>query len=78
MRLDVPVDDVVVVAVLQGEEDLADVVRADGLRVDEPRRRPLHDLEAQVRASHELEDHVEHSLGTRRWEEDRYMVAVVL
>ncbi len=64
MRLDVPVDDVVLVAVLQGEQDLAHVVAAHGLAVHEAGRRALHDLEAQVRASHELEHHVQHALGT--------------
>ena len=64
MRLDVPVDDVVVMAVLEGQEDLPDVVGADGLGVDEPGGGALHDLEAQIRPRHELEHHVEHALGT--------------
>ena len=71
MRFDVPVYDVVVVAVLEGEEDLPDVVGAHRLGVDEPRRGALHDLEAEVCARHELEDHVEHPLGTREREKKK-------
>ena len=63
MWLDVPVDDVVVVAVLEGQQDLPDVVRAHGLGVHEPGGRALDNLEAQVCPRHELEDHVEHALG---------------
>ncbi len=66
MRLDVPVYDVVVVAVLQRQENLPDVVGAHRLRIDEPGRGPLDDLEAQVGAGHELEDHVEHALAAVR------------
>ena len=50
---------------LQRQEYLPDVVAADGLAVDEPRRGSLDDLEAQVRAGHELEHHVQHALGAK-------------
>ncbi len=66
MRLNVSMDDVVVMAVLQGQEDLSNVMRTYGLGVDEARRRPLDDLEAEVRPCHELEHHVEHSLRAAR------------
>ena len=39
---------------------------ADGLRVDEAGGGALDDLEAQIRARHELEHHVEHPLRTAR------------
>lgn len=63
MRLDVPVYDVVVVAVLQGQQDLPEVVAAHGLGVDEAGRGALHYLEAEVGAGHELEHHVQHAFG---------------
>lgn len=61
--LNVPMDNVVVMAVLQGQQYLPHVVAAHWFRVDETGRGPLDDLEAQVRTSHELEHHVQHALG---------------
>ena len=55
--------DIVVVAVLEREDDLPDVVTADGLAVHETRGGPFHTFEAEVSTGHELEDHVEHALG---------------
>jgi len=69
MWLNVSVDDVVVVAILQGQENLPQVVRANGLRVDEASGRALDDLEAQIGPGHVLEHHVEHSLGAAKTEE---------
>jgi hypothetical protein len=59
-------NDIVVVAVLKSQHDLPDVVTADRLAVHEPGRGPFDDLEAQVGAGHKLEDHVQHSLGTKK------------
>lgn len=67
MGLYVPVDDVVVVAVLQGQQNLPDVVATDSLRIDEACCGPFDYLEAQIRTRHELEDHVEHPLGAVRF-----------
>ena len=62
MRLDVPMDDIVIVTVLQGQQNLPHVVTTNGLRVDKPGRGPFDNLEAEVGPGHELEDHVEHAL----------------
>ncbi len=62
MRFDVSVNDIVIVAVLQGKNNLPDVVTADGLAVHESGRSSLHDLEAEVSTGHELKDHVQHPL----------------
>ena len=66
MRFDVSVNDIVIVAVLQGKNDLPDVVTADRLAVNEAGRRSFDDLEAQVSTGHELEDHVQHTLRAAR------------
>lgn len=66
--LDVSMDDVIVVAVLQCQDDLANVVAADGLAVHEAGCGTLHNLEAQVSTGHELEDHVQHTLRAERVE----------
>ena len=64
MRLNVPMDDVIIMAVLQRQQYLSHVVAADGLRIDEASRGPLDNFEAEVGTGHELENHVEHALGT--------------
>jgi hypothetical protein len=58
VRFDVSVYDIVIVAVLQSQNDLPDVVTTDRLAVNEPGSCSLDDLEAKVSTSHELEDHV--------------------
>ena len=69
MRLNVPMDDVIIMAVLQSQQDLSHIVTTNGLRVDESGRGPLDNLEAEVGSSHELENHVEHALGTVGFQE---------
>ena len=66
MWFDVSMNDIVVMAVLQRQDDLSDVVAAHGLTVNKSGCGPLHDLEAQVSTGHELKHHVEHALGTEK------------
>ena len=68
MRLNVPMDDVIIMAVLQRQQYLSHVVAADSLRINEACCSPLDNFEAQVGTSHELEDHVEHTLEMRKIE----------
>ena len=66
MRLNVPMDDVIIMAVLQRQKYLSHVVAADSLRINEACCSPLDNFEAQVGTSHELEDHVEHTLKNEK------------
>ena len=48
MRLNVPMYNVVIVAVLQSQEDLSHVVTAHSLRVDKASRGPFDNFETKV------------------------------
>ena len=66
MWFDVSMNDIVVMAVLQRQDDLPDVVAAHRLAVNKSGCGPLDNLETQISTSHELKDHVEHALGTKK------------
>ena len=76
MRLNVPMDDVIIMAVLQRQQYLSHVVAADSLRINEACCSPLDNFEAQVGTSHELEDHVEHTLKNEKKIEGFFSIGV--
>jgi hypothetical protein len=62
MGFNISVDDVVVMAVLKGQENLSDIMAADRFTVDKARSGTFDNLKAEVSTSHKFEHHVEHSL----------------